>query len=66
MHLDLFFEMNFDQTYIKRNTYTYIDILSDVGGLQSVLVYTIASFLFIWNYNGLENYMVNRLFKVEP
>ena len=66
MHLDLFVEMNFDQIYIKRNIYTYIDILSDVGGLQSVLVYTIGFFLFVWNYNGLENYMVMRLFKVEP
>ena len=61
---DIIIEMGLDQKTIKRKIYNYTDLLSDVGGLQSILVSWIALLLFAWNYNSLENYMVTRLFKV--
>lgn len=64
VQLDVFIEMNFDKKFIKRNIYNYIDLLSDVGGLQSILVSWAAIFLFAFNFNDLENYMVRRLFRV--
>ena len=55
--------MNLDQILIERSGYTVLDILSDVGGLQGILISGISFILGIFNYNYLENYLVYRLFK---
>ena len=48
---------------IERNGYTVLDLLSDVGGLQAILISGIVFTLSIFNYNFLENYLVYKLFK---
>ena len=48
---------------IERSGYTVFDLLSDVGGLQAILISGISFILSIFNYNFLENYLVNKLFK---
>ena len=48
---------------IERSGYTVLDILSDVGGLQGILISLISFSLSILNYNYLENYLVYKLFK---
>ena len=55
--------MNLDQTLIERSGYTVLDILSDVGGLQGILISGISLILSIFNHNYLENYLVYKLFK---
>ena len=55
--------MNFDQILVERSGYTLLDILSDVGGLQGILISGIGFILSIFNYNYLENYLVYKLFK---
>ena len=40
-----------------------LDILSDVGGLQGILLSGIGFILSIFNFNYLENYLVHKLFK---
>ena len=52
-----------DQTLIERSGYTVLDLLSDVGGLQGILIYAIALLLSILNHNHLENYMATKLFR---
>lgn len=59
-------EMNFDQQFIKRNIYNFIDLISDVGGLYSFLASSVFLFVSAWNHNGMENYLVTKLFKVKP
>lgn len=62
--MDLTIEYNLNQTIIARDGYTYFDILSDIGGMQSILISFIVIFISIWNYNMLDNFLVTRLYKV--
>ena len=55
--------MNLDMNLVERSGYTVLDILSDVGGLQGILISAISFILSIFNYNYLENYLVSKLFK---
>ena len=57
--------MSLNQTLIERTGYTVLDILSDVGGLQGILVSVIFLFLSVLNHNDLDNYLVSKLFKSE-
>ena len=55
--------MNLNMNLIERSGYTVLDVLSDVGGLQGILISGISLILSITNYNYLENYLVYKLFK---
>ena len=57
-------EMNQDLTIIERTGYTILDIFSDVGGLQGILVSAITMLLNLWNYNHLNAYILAKLFTV--
>ena len=54
--------MNMDLTVVERSGYTIVDFLSDIGGLQSIMITVISFWLSIWNYNYLENHLVARLY----
>ena len=43
--------MNLDQIVIERSGYTLLDLLSDVGGLQGILISGISLILSIFNHN---------------
>ena len=43
--------MNLDQIVIERSGYTLLDLLSDVGGLQGILISGISLILSISNHN---------------
>ena len=58
--------MGMDLTEIQRSGYTVLDILSDVEGIQGILISGFSVFVSIWNYNYLDSYLVSRLFKVAP
>ena len=60
--MDITVEMNLNQVIIARDGYTYLDFLSDIGGMQGMLISLIAFFISFWNYNHLENYMVSNLY----
>ena len=55
--------MSMDQTLIQRSGYTILDILSDMGGMQNILISLISFTLSILNYNYLDNYLISKLFK---
>ena len=52
-----------DLTIFKRKGYTIIDVLSDIGGLQTILFSAAIIFLNFWNYNHIEDYLAMNLFK---
>ena len=56
-------QINMDQTLIQRNGYTLLDILSDVGGIQGILISGASFILSVLNYKNLDNYLVSKLFK---
>ena len=57
--------MHPDLTLIERTGYTVLEILSDIGGLQGILISAISLLLSILNYNYLDDYLVAKLFKSE-
>ena len=61
---DIYIEVNFDQRVVERDVYTFLDLLSDIGGLQGILISGISLALAFWNFNQFDNFMVSRLFKL--
>ena len=59
---DVTIEMNLDLRVIARDGYTMLDWVSDVGGIQGMLISVVVFILSIWNHNYLDNYMVSSLF----
>ena len=62
--MDLTIEMNMNQTTMARSVYNTLDVLSDVGGIQGIVMSGIGLFLGIWNYNNFDNYMASHLYKI--
>ena len=58
------FEMDLNVLQYERQVYTFFDMLSEVGGLQGMLMMSFGYILSIWNYNSFDNFMVSRLFKI--
>lgn len=65
VQMDISIEMNLDYTTLARTGYTTLDVLSDVGGIQSLLVSFFSILLGILNYNNFYNNMASRLYKVQ-
>ena len=41
----IYIQMNKDLTIVQRTGYTFLDVLSDVGGLMGILVSVMGAFL---------------------
>ena len=61
--LSLSFEMNLDLLFVSRDGYTAIDALSDIGGIESIIISGITIFLSIWNYKHFDSYMARTCIK---
>ena len=57
------FGVDLDQTVVQRMGYTFLDVLSDIGGIQSIVASTLVIFLTILNYNNLDNHLIARFYK---
>ena len=64
--MELTMEMNLDLAKVSRSGYTFIDVLSDIGGIQGLLISVIVILISILNYNHFDDYMATRLFKAKP
>ena len=49
----------------ERSVYTVFDMMSDIGGLNGILMTICALICTTWNYNAFDNRMVQRLFKIK-
>ena len=47
--MDITVEMNLSQRVVARAGYTFLDYLSDIGGMQGMLISGVAYFLAFWN-----------------
>lgn len=56
--------MDLDLKFVERSSYTALDVLSDVGGIQSMLYSLISLVLGLFNTRLLDDYLVSRLYKV--
>ena len=58
-------ENNPNLTTLKRDGYTFLDVLSDVGGVSSALISVLVAIVSLLNYNHLESYMASRIFNLD-
>ena len=64
VQMDITIEMNMDKQTMTRSVYNAFDVLSDVGGIQGIIMSGIGLFIGIWNYNNFDNYMASQLYKI--
>ena len=57
--------MDLNLNVVDRSGYTLLDVLSDVGGLQGILISGFLLVLSILNHNLLDSYLVSKLFTFE-
>ena len=53
------------QLQVARDGYTILDYISDIGGMQSLLISMGGLFLTIWNYKNFDNYLVTQLYRLD-
>ena len=50
---------------VARDGYTFLDYLSDIGGVQGILISFVIYLMTIFNHNYFDNSMVTRLYRME-
>ena len=55
--------MNFDLININRSGYTLLDVLSGVGGIQSVLYAGFSVILSYFNFNNFSSHLAAKFYK---
>ena len=60
----LAFEINLDLLFVNRDGYTFIDVLSDIGGMEAIFISGITIFLSIWSYKHFDSYMASHMYKM--
>ena len=58
-------EMNLDQLSIERQIYSSLELISDIGGIQAILLSLFGSILSVFNYNNFDTFLASRLFKLK-
>ena len=48
-----------------RESYTFLDLLSDVGGIQGILISTFNMMLTLLNYKYFDQFMASKLYKIK-
>jgi len=56
-------QLSIDLAMIEREIITTLDVLSDIGGLESTLVLLFGAILSVINHNALRNYMIAHLYQ---
>ena len=62
--LSITFEMSLDVVEYEREVYTFLMMLSDIGGLAGALVTLLSLFMALWNFKAFDNYLVSKLYRV--
>ena len=57
-------ELNFDLIRSERTYYTFIDLLSDIGGVQSILTSFAGLIISIVKHDRIANFLAVSLYKV--
>ena len=65
MLMQFSFELNFDQKVIERSIYTWLDLLSDIGGILSIFMGGISFALAIFNYKNFEYHFLQNFFRIK-
>ena len=56
--------MNLSELVVVCDGYKILDFISDIGGMQGMLISAFSLLLMIWNYNNLDNFLLSRLYRL--
>lgn len=65
-HLMINVQLDYTLNSFERSYYTFLDFLSDIGGIQSIIVGVCAGVLSAIKYDYFDDYLVSRLYKLAP
>ena len=65
VQLDITIERDLNLLLVSREGYTYLDWISDIGGIQGILISAIAIILSLYNYNHIDNFMASKLYQIK-
>ena len=57
--------MNLNQLSINRQIYSSLELISDIGGIQAILLSLFGFILSVFNYNNFDTFLASRLFKLK-
>ena len=57
--------MNMDLTRVGRAGYNIVDMLSDIGGIQSIILTSFTLILTFLNHKYFDSYMAQKLYKLK-
>ena len=63
--MDISIEMNLDRTYLIRQTFDILDLLSDVGGIQTIMVVFASVVVSVLNFGNFDTFLASRLYKIK-
>ena len=63
--MDMSFEMNLNQVVLSRQIYSSLDLISDIGGIQAILLSFCGIVLSIINYDNFDTFLASKLFKLK-
>ena len=64
VQMDVTIEMNLDLGIINRTGYNILDVMSDIGGIQSIIITTASVLAGLWNYKHFDTFLTSKLFKI--
>ena len=59
------YELDRDLRIIRRNVYTFLDLLGEIGGLSGALISLFSAFVIIFRYRAFIGYMSNETFLIK-
>lgn len=62
--MDFNFELDYNKTFIEREIYSIFDFLSDIGGLNDMLIVLFTIMLSVINSNVPGIFVASRLYKI--
>ena len=61
--MDITIERSLDIQLVERIGYTVLDAVSDIGGIQGIMLSLTWGVLSFLNYRNIENFMVSKLYR---
>ena len=62
VQMDVTVEMSLSHGRVERTSYSILDLISDIGGMQGLLISWFSLALAFCNYHQTENFLISRLY----
>ena len=64
VQLAITYELNRDQKIIRRNVYSFLDLLGDIGGLAGAIRSLFTTFIIVFQYRAVISYISSHTYLI--